>query len=94
MPKKNKNTPDPALVTREVVRTAVSPKLAGIVRALDDALLDEFGPYAAFAYVLMGGDGLIAASNARDGFVPPVVAAGTGPAGDTSSDRKDGRRDE
>ena len=93
MTKKNKHTPAPAPVTREVVRTPASAKLAGIVRELDAALMEEFGPVW-FAYSIMGGDGLVAASNASDGFVPPVVAAGTGAGGDTSSERKDGRRDE
>ena len=94
MSKKNKNTPEPAPVTREVVRTTVSPKLAEIVRAMDDALLDEFGPYAAFAYVLMGGDGLIAASDSVHGFVPPVVSTRTGIKPDGDNDiggRKEAR---
>jgi hypothetical protein len=69
----NRDTPDTAPVTREVARTPVSAKLAGIIRELDDALMAEFGPFA-FAYAILAGDGLVAASNARDGFVPPTVA--------------------
>ena len=96
MPKKNKNTPDPAPVTREVVRTPVSAKLAGIVRELDAALMEEFGPVW-FAYSIMGGDGLVAASNASDGFVPPVVSTRTGikPDGDNDNGgRKEATDDE
>ena len=82
--KKNKHTPAP--VTREVVRTPASAKLAGIVRELDAALMEEFGPVW-FAYSIMGGDGLVAASNASDGFVPPVVSTRTGikPDGDNDN---------
>lgn len=67
------NTPDTSPVTREVARTPVSAKLAGIIRELDEALMAEFGAFA-FAYAIMAGDGLAAASNARDGFVPPIPA--------------------
>lgn len=69
----NESDPDPAPVTRDVTRTPVSAKLAGIIRALDDTLMAEHGAFA-FAYAIMVGDGLAGASNARDGFVPPVVA--------------------
>ena len=68
----NPNAPDTAPVTREVARTPVSAKLAEIIRALDESLMAEFGPFA-FAYAILAGDGLAAASNARDGFVPPIV---------------------
>lgn len=67
------NAPDTAPVTREVTRTPVSAKLADIIRALDDTLMAEHGAFA-FAYAILVGDGLAAASNARDGFVPPVIA--------------------
>ncbi len=70
----NENAPDPAPVTREVTRTPVSAKLAGIIRALDDTLMAEHGAFA-FAYAILVEDGLAAASNARDGFVPPSVAS-------------------
>ncbi len=69
----NENGPDPAPVTREVTRTAVSTKLAGIIRQLDDTLMAEHGAFA-FAYAILVEDGLAGASNARDGFVPPIVA--------------------
>jgi hypothetical protein len=69
----NANAPDTDRVTREVVRTPVSPKLAEIIRALDDTLMAEFGSFA-FAYAIMAGDGMAAASNARDGYLPPIVA--------------------
>lgn len=69
----NKNGSDTAPVTREVTRTPVSAKLADIIRQLDDTLMAEHGAFA-FAYAIMVGDGLAAASNARDGFVPPIVA--------------------
>src|SRR5206468_12499093 len=77
----NRDTPDTAPVTREVARTPVSAKLAGIIRELDEALMAEFGAFA-FAYAIMAGDGLAAASNARDGFVPPTVAPALPGSGD------------
>ncbi len=70
----NENGPDPAPVTREVIRTPVSAKLADIIRQLDDTLMAEHGPFV-FAYAIMVGDGLAGASNSRDGFVPPIVAS-------------------
>ena len=69
----NENSPAPAPVTREVTRTPVSAKLAGIIRQLDDTLMAEHGAFA-FAYAILVEDGLAGASNARDGFVPPIVA--------------------
>ena len=73
----NANTPDTAPVTRKVTRTPVSAKLADIIRALDDTLMAEHGAFA-FAYAILVGDGLAGASNARDGFVPPIVATVSG----------------
>ena len=69
----DENAPDTAPVTREVTRTPVSAKLAGIIRQLDDTLMAEHGAFA-FAYAILVEDGLAGASNARDGFVPPIVA--------------------
>ena len=69
----NQNAPDLAPVTREVTRTPVSAKLAGIIGQLDDTLMAEHGAFA-FAYAILVEDGLAGASNARDGFVPPIVA--------------------
>jgi len=66
--------PDSAPAAVGTTRTPVSAKLAAAIRTMDDLLMDEFGPYAAFAYAVMGGDGLIAASNAKHGVVAPVVA--------------------
>ncbi len=72
--RKAATTPDSAPAAVGTPRTAVSAKLAAAIRTMDDLLLDEFGPYAAFAYAVMGGDGLIAASNAKHGVVAPIVA--------------------
>ena len=51
----------------------VSEKLATAIRVVDDGLVAEFGND--FAYVIRARGGLIAASNANDGFVPPTVAS-------------------
>lgn len=69
MPRKSKVV---APVTREVARTPVSPDLAAKIRAVDAALEAEFSLDFAFAILARGA--LVAASNAKDGVVPPVVA--------------------
>lgn len=66
-------TPKPtAPHTREVKRTAASSDLAAKIRAVDAALEAEFG--SDFAFVILARGALVAASNAKDGVVPPVVA--------------------
>lgn len=66
-------TPKPtAPHTREVKRTPVSADLAAKIRAVDAALEAEFG--SDFACVILARGALVAASNAKDGVVPPVVA--------------------
>lgn len=67
--------------TREFTRTPVSDELATKIRAFDQGLMAEFGPVC-FAYSIIANDGLVAASNSRDGFVEPLVATATDPAGD------------
>jgi hypothetical protein len=49
----------------------VSAGLAKKIRELDAALEAEFG--CDFAFGIAGGGGVVAASNSRDGIVPPVV---------------------
>ena len=66
------------LTAQETTRTPVSARLADLIRALDEALLEEFGPVW-FAYVILGRDGLVAASDARHGFVPPLIAPAAPP---------------
>ena len=80
--RKTAAAPDVESVPRDAPRTVVPAKLAGIIRALDDCLMETYGPYAAFAYHIWVGDGLAAASNATFGYVPPVTA----PDGDAKSD--------
>jgi hypothetical protein len=66
------NVPDPTLVTREVKRTPVTADLAEKIRAFDEAMLATFG--FDVCYVVMARDGIVAASNSRDGYLPPIVA--------------------
>jgi hypothetical protein len=88
MARTRKNPPAPGPAPADgTPRTAVSPKLAAAIRKMDGLLMDEFGPYAAFAYAVMGGDGLIAASNSTHGVVPPIVAEG-GPGATGDGDAK------
>ena len=84
--RKTVTAPDPAPVPRDAPRTAVPAKLADIIRALDDCLLETYGPHAAFAYHLWVGDGLAAASNSTFGYVPPIVK----PAGGRPEPNSDG----
>jgi hypothetical protein len=64
-----------APVTREVKRTPVSAELAAKIRDVDAALEAEFN--LDFAFVILARGNLVAASNARDGVVPPTVATDT-----------------
>jgi hypothetical protein len=50
---------------------AVKPALAQTIRDMRDLLMDEFGND--FAFVVLGRGETVAASNARDGDVPPEV---------------------
>ncbi len=50
---------------------AVKPALAQAIRDMRDLLMDEFGND--FAFVVLGRGETVAASNARDGDVPPEV---------------------
>ena len=68
----NANAPDAAPVTREWKRTPVSVELAALIRALDEALQATFG--FDLCYVVMARDGIIAASSAVHGYMPPIVA--------------------
>lgn len=67
----NRDVPDPAPVTRDVKRTPVPANIAEQVRALDDALQTVFG--FDLCYVVLARGGIVAASNARDGYLPPIV---------------------
>lgn len=71
----NENGPDPAPITRDVKRTPVSANLAEKLRAADEALMAEFG--FDLSYIVMARDGIVAASNSRDGYLPPLVASAT-----------------
>ena len=68
----NANAPDPAPVNREWKRTPVSAELAALIRTLDEALQATFG--FDLCYVVMARDGIIAASSAVHGYLPPIVA--------------------
>ena len=68
----NANAPDPAPVNRDVKRTPVSAELAALIRTLDKALQATFG--FDLCYALMARDGIIAASSAVHGYMPPIVA--------------------
>ncbi len=59
--------------TWEFPRAEVSPTLAALIRTIDAAMIDEFGADG-FAFAIMVDDGIVAAHNARDGFVMPIVA--------------------
>lgn len=74
MPRKRKSAaaPDPAPETRDVKRTPVPADLADKIRAFDEAMLATFGFDT--CYVVMARDGIVAASNERDGYLPPIVA--------------------
>jgi hypothetical protein len=63
--------------TRELKRTPVSPKLAAAIRTVDELLVAELGND--FAYAVLGRGLLIAASNSKDGVVPPAVATDAPP---------------
>ena len=63
-------TPDPA--AREWERTPVPAELAEMVRVLDDALLAAYG--FDLCYVVMARGGIIAASSATHGYLPPIIA--------------------
>ena len=69
------NGSDPTPVTRDVKRTPVSTDLAEKLRAADEALMAEFG--FDLSYVVMARDGIVVASNSRDGYLPPLVAPAT-----------------
>jgi hypothetical protein len=56
----------------ETKRTPVSAKLAEAIRRMDDLLQTEFG--FDLAYCILAHGLIVAASNSRDGYVPPVVA--------------------
>lgn len=68
----NETSKPTAPYTRELKRTPISPKLAAAIRAVDELLVEELGND--FAYAVLGRGLLIAASNSKDGVVPPVVA--------------------
>lgn len=70
MPRKRSKVTAP--VTREVRRTPVSADLAAKIRAVDAALEAEFNLDFAFAILARGA--LVAASNAKDGVVPPLTS--------------------
>lgn len=67
----NATSPDTAPVTRDVKRTPVPANIAEMVRTLDAALQTVFG--FDLCYVVLARGGIVAASNARDGYLPPVV---------------------
>jgi hypothetical protein len=67
----NRDVPDRVPVTRDVKRTPVPANIAEMVRALDDALQTVFG--FDLCYVVLARGGIVAASNARDGYLPPLV---------------------
>ncbi len=71
----DESVPDPAPVTRDVKRTPVSVDLAEKLRAADEALMAEFG--FDLSYVVLARDGIVAASNSRDGYLPPLVVPAT-----------------
>ena len=75
----NANSPDTTPVTREVKRTPVSAELAEKLRAVDEALMAEFG--FDVVYIVMARDGIVVASNSRDGYLPPLVAPATSDGG-------------
>lgn len=70
MPKNTDKVTTP--FTRELKRTPVSHALAAAIRTVDELLVEELGND--FAYAVLGRGRLIAASNSKDGVVPPVVA--------------------
>ncbi|MCE9566040.1 MAG: hypothetical protein K8U57_28810 [Planctomycetes bacterium] len=57
----------------EVARTAVSPKLAALIQAVEAAMVEEFG-MGGFAYTMISEAGIVAAHNPPDDFVVPLVA--------------------
>ncbi|MBA4188922.1 MAG: hypothetical protein C0467_13070 [Planctomycetaceae bacterium] len=65
-------------VMPEVIRTAVSPKLAEMIRAVDAAMIEEFG-LGGFAFAMTANYGIVAVHNAHDGFVVPIVPWATPP---------------
>jgi hypothetical protein len=69
------NVPDPTPVTRDVKRTPVSADLAEKIRAFDEAMLATFG--FDLCYIVMARDGIVAASNSRDGYLSPIVEPAT-----------------
>lgn len=67
---------DPAAETvpREAAGVEVPAGLAAAIREADGRMIAEFG--ANMAWVVLALDKTVAASNGRDGFVPPRVRAG------------------
>ena len=87
---KPEENPVTAHANDETKRTPVSKELAEALRRMDDLLQSEFG--FDLAYCILARGLIVAASNSRDGYVPPVVpratpAGGSGPA-PSSSDRR------
>ncbi len=58
-------------------RTRVRADLAELIRALLDALVAEFGFDLYFSIWI--GDGLVCASNAKEGYIVPLVATESPP---------------
>ena len=56
----------------ETRRTPVGPELADAIRRMDDLLQAEFG--FDLAYCILARGAVVAASNSRDGYLPPTVA--------------------
>jgi hypothetical protein len=64
--------PAPSSASAETRRTPVSKELAEAIRRMDDLLQAEFG--FDLAYCILARGLIVAASNSRDGYVPPTVA--------------------
>lgn len=67
--------PVPSHASAETPRTPVSKELAEAIRRMDDLLQAEFG--FDLAYCILARGLIVAASNSRDGYVPPTVATAT-----------------
>ena len=70
---KPEEDPATAHANAETKRTPVGSELVEAIRRMDDLLQAEFG--FDLAYCILARGLIVAASNSRDGYIPPTVAA-------------------
>jgi hypothetical protein len=83
---------DPATArpNAETRRTPASKELAEAIRRMDDLLQSEFS--FDLAYYILARGLIVAASNSRDGYAPPVMPRATPAGGSGPAPSRSGRR--